>query len=152
MVRPLDDQRACHDRFVQVHFVQSEATDEAEHSATLNLIRDELQIDDVLVPAPWCLGRVVMLIETAPELRLFFCAEQLAGILRIAISFVALVQVSPPTEAAERELRTALGLVGQGDWDLIVALARLYDKEIHTKLPPGKRSRPLYGLLGARRG
>jgi hypothetical protein len=89
--------------------VKCETTDEAEHSAILNLVRDGLQTDDVLVPALWCLGRVVMLITAAPEQRLFFfLAAQLAGILR--------------------------------------------SQDCTIKLPSGKRSRPLYGLLGARRG
>jgi hypothetical protein len=148
---PPDDQRACHERFVQAHFVHGDTPDDAALSAALNLIRDGLQIENVLAPAPWCLARVILLAEAAPQLRARFCAEQLAAIVRTAISLVALMRVCPG-EATDSETRAALGLVGQGDWDMVVALARLYDRDVHTRLPTAKRSRPLLGILGQKRG
>jgi hypothetical protein len=48
-------------------------------------------------------------------------------------------------------MRTALGLIGQVDWDMVLSLAKLYDKDLTTKPPTGKKPRPLAVLLGARK-
>jgi hypothetical protein len=155
---PLEEQRACHEQFIDVHFVQREDADEAGINKKLGEIRERMQIRDVIVPAPWCIARVALLLETPDNARCFFCAEQLEAMVRTAIALVALVQMRPGDgqplgEAVEKEIRSALRLVGNVDWDMAVAVARMYDKDIHAKLSGGRRAqiRPFSSLLGPRK-
>jgi hypothetical protein len=76
--------------------------------------------------------------------------------MRLAISLVALAHdraTGGITEQTEREIQAALRLQGKADWDMILALARMYDKDIATKL--GQRLgaiRRLSSFLGGRNG
>jgi hypothetical protein len=148
---PLDNQRGYHEQFIDAQFVQRELVDETTLSTELAAIRDRLRIEDVLAPAPWCLARIVLLTEAPPGARAFFCAQQLAAIVRIAVTLVALVQVKAPGDAGEKEMRAALALIGQADWDMAVALARLYDKDVYTKLTRPVRGRQVANWLGQRK-
>jgi hypothetical protein len=151
----LEEQRACHEQFIDAHFVQRGDADEAALSKKLGEIRERLQIRDVVVPAPWCITRVTLLLEIPDDARCFFCAEQLGAMVRTAIALVALVQMKPGDgdDSAERDMRGVLRLAGNVDWDMAVAVARLYDKDINAKLSGGRRTqiRPFASLLGPRK-
>jgi hypothetical protein len=153
-----DELRACHDVFVKTRFVERELADEGGVNKRIGELRDRLRIQDLVVPAPWCVVRVTMLLETPDNARFMFCAEHLAAIVRTAIAIVAIVQARasdpiPPGDAAGQATRTALRLVGPVDWEVAVALARMYDKDIVAKLNRGKRAgiRPFPSILGPRR-
>jgi hypothetical protein len=155
---PLEEQRACHEQFVDARFLQRADADDAGLSKKIGEIRERAQVRDVTVPAPWCVARVALLLETPDDARRLFCAEQLAAIVRTAVALVALVHTRPGDgqplgEPVEREIRAALRLVGSADWDMAVAVARLYDKDITAKMSGGRRAqiRPFSSLLGPRK-
>jgi hypothetical protein len=153
-----DELRAFHEEFINTKFVQKEIADEGGLNKRLGELRESLRVQDLTIPAPWCVVRVALLLETAGCARFLFCAEQLAAILRTAIALVAIVQTRSAETIAvgdglEKELKTALRLVGGVDWEIAVALARMYDKDITAKLNGGKRAliRAFSSILGPRK-
>jgi hypothetical protein len=138
-----DQLRAWHEVFVRTQFVERELAEESGVNKRLGELRDRLKLQDLVVPAPWCVVRVALLLETPDNARFLFCAQQLAAIVRTAVALVAIVQTKGDEalasgDGAEKEMRAALRLVGAVDWEVAIALARMYDKDIAAKLNVGK--------------
>jgi hypothetical protein len=152
----LDVQKSCHEQFVEVLFGVSTVGEETDTDHQFAGIREKFGLVDITAPAPWALARVALLLSLPDDTRHLFCAIELEAIMRTAISLVALAQdraAGGITEQTEREIQTALRLQGKADWDMVLALARMYDRDITTKL--GQRLvgiRRLSNFLGGRNG
>jgi hypothetical protein len=153
-----DQLRALHEVFVRTHFVERELADDSGVNQRIGELRDRLKIQDIVAPAQWCVVRVGLLIETPSNARVLFCEEQMAALVRTGIALVAIVQTKGEDafaagEAAEKEVRAALRLGGAGDWEIAVAIARMYDRDIAGKLNVGRLAtiRPFPSILGPRK-
>jgi hypothetical protein len=104
---------------------------------SLRRIRDRFQLNDRVIPAPWAFARITVALGIPEALREGFFAEQFEVLVRTAISLVAIVHVKGGAiagETAERELQSALRLVGSADLEMVVAIAGLYDGGIAGKV------------------
>jgi hypothetical protein len=154
-----EEHRALQEEFIRTKFVHRETGDEGGLNKRLRDLRESLRIQDLIVPAPWCIVRVALLLETPENSRFLFCAEQLAGIVRTAVSLVAIIQtrggemMGGGGDSQEKELKTALRLVGAVDWEMVVALAKLFNKNIANKWNNVRKamSQPFLNILGPRR-
>jgi hypothetical protein len=133
----LDVQKACHEQFIETEFVVKAASEDTDTNHKFAEIREKFGLVDFTAPAPWALARIALLLSLPDDARRLFCATELGAVMRSAISLVALAHdraAGGITEQTEREIQAALGLQGKGDWDMVLALARMYDKDIATKL------------------
>jgi hypothetical protein len=87
--------------------------------------------------------------------RALFCEAELAALMRSAISLVALASDRPAgiSEQLEKEIQSVLRLHGRADWEMLLSLARLYDRDIGAKWPGQKPAmvRAFANLLGAKK-
>jgi len=154
---PLDVQRVCHENFVAARFVFKSETEDGEMNRKFGEIREKFAVVDLAIPAPWTLARMKLLLNTPEDARSLFCEVELASIMRCAISLVAWAHdrlSSGMNESMEKDLQQALGLLGKADWDMVLALARLYSKDVAAKLAGQNqgRIRAFSSLLGVRKG
>jgi hypothetical protein len=126
------EQRKCREEFAEARFVRK-----CEDERTFARIRDGLQVTDRVAPAPWVLGRITVALGLAEEVRAFFCREHFQGLVRAAITLVAIVQAKG--DVSMKELQTALRVTGPADLELMVAVARFLDRDITDRMAPVKR-------------
>jgi hypothetical protein len=152
----LDVQKSCHEQFVETFFVAKAVSEDADTNHKFAEIRGKFGIADITVPAPWALARIALLLSLPDNARHLFCATELGAVMRVAISLVALAHdraAGGITEQTEREIQAALRLQGKADWDMVLALARMYDRDITTKLAQRLGGiRRLSSFLAARSG
>jgi hypothetical protein len=147
----LDMQRMCHDSFIEAIFMDQLSVNEVNLNRRLGEIREKYEVTDMTVPVPWSSARIALLIGMPEDSRAFFCATQFGAIIRAAISLVAIVHGrlaaghTGTNEQMEKEIQSVLRLVGT--LDLYMALARLQDKDIVTRLS-GQRTVPVWLFSG----
>jgi hypothetical protein len=155
----LETQKACHDSFIEAIFVYRPFADQVDLNRQLGEIREKYEVTDVTVPAPWVSARIALLIGMPEDSRSFFSATQFGAAIRAAISLVAIVHgrlaagQGGTNEQIEKEIQSVLRLVGRTDLEMVLALARLYDKDIMARLSGQRTStmRSFSGFLTARR-
>jgi hypothetical protein len=151
---PLETQKACHDLFV-VGLFGMNSGDDPDAEQKFNDIRQKFNVMEVTSPAPWTLATVTTLLNLPDGTRHLFCEIELAALTRSAISLVALASGRPAgiSEQSEKEIQSVLRLHGKADWEMLLSLARLYDRDIGARWSPQKPAmvRTFASLLGVKK-
>jgi hypothetical protein len=124
-----EDRRECREKFTELRFLKPDL-DPIELTGKLSDIRDMYHLREVVAPAPWTMAMCGLLVRLPRESYRSICEIQFGLIVRAAISMVAIVKERPQIDGAS--ILEKLRLVGPGDRDIALAIAALYDKDIHA--------------------
>jgi hypothetical protein len=136
-----DIQRDCQNRFIET-MLRKVNHDENEFNNNLSNIRDLYALEELKTPSAWVMATLTLIQQTPPESRAQVCEVRMEWLIQCGISLAAILQAksgSLVSEQTEKEIQKALGLVREGDWEMAMALAALYDREVHRKLDTGRR-------------
>jgi hypothetical protein len=95
----------------------------------------ECRPDAEIREAPWALVSMHLIQNVPGEMRGMMCEQQLNWVVRCAKSVIAIVRerINSGTmrfgESLEKELEEMLKLAGSGDWDIVMGLTQLFDKD-----------------------
>jgi hypothetical protein len=129
----LEEQRLCHDRFIRVVYVNKLIPDSAPGSE-LQEIKTKYRREKVETPAPLAVSTIFAVRSVPPAAQAMICEQQLAAILRYGILIVAihhekLASGVPPADI-DKEVQKSVNLTGLADFDMILGVAHLYDKDL----------------------